>query len=101
MSLRRGVAGIGGHGLGHGHFVLAWGITMNRDIAVSPLPEFECTITGNTVRIDSTGTAGLDVNLGAGGLGLSGTVTVIWNGTKAYEGPASAIELGKGAKRRR
>lgn len=54
-----------------------WGITMNRDLAVSALPEFECTITGNTVHIDSTGTVGLDVNLGAGGLGLSGTVLVI------------------------
>ena len=77
-----------------------WGITMQRDLAVSPLPEFECMITGNTVRIDSKGTVGLDVNLGAGGLGLSGTVLVLWNGTKAYEGPASAIELGEGAKRR-
>jgi hypothetical protein len=78
-----------------------WAITMKRDIAVSPLPEFACAITGNTVRIDSKGTAGLDVNLGAGGLGLRGTVVVIWNGAKAYEGPTSAIELGEGAKRRR
>jgi hypothetical protein len=77
------------------------GITMKRDIAVSPLPEFECTISGNTVRIDSKGTTGLDVNLGAGGLGLTGPVVVVWNGTAAYEGPASVIELGDGAKRRR
>ena len=78
-----------------------WGITMKRDLAVSPLPEFECAISGNSVHIDSKGTAGLDVNLGVGGLGLSGTVVVIWNGTTTYEGPASAIELGEGAKRRR
>ncbi len=74
---------------------------MKRDIAVSPLPEFTCTITASTLRIDSKGTAGLDVNLGAGGLGLTGTVVVLWNGEKVYEGPASAIELGEGAKRRR
>jgi pimeloyl-ACP methyl ester carboxylesterase len=78
-----------------------WGIRMKRDIAVSPLPEFECTISGNSVRIDSKGTAGLEVNLGAGGLGLSGPVVVIWNGTKAYEGPTSVIELGEGTKRSR
>ncbi len=78
-----------------------WGITMKRDIAVNPLPEFECAISGNTVRLESKGTPGLDVNLGAGGLGLSGTVVVWWNGAKAHEGAASAIELGEGAKRRR
>jgi pimeloyl-ACP methyl ester carboxylesterase len=78
-----------------------WGITMKRDIAVSPLPEFECAITGNTVSITSKGTAGLDVDLGADGLGLKGTVVVNWNGTQAYQGPASPIELGEGAKRRR
>jgi hypothetical protein len=78
-----------------------WGITMKRDIAVSPLPEFECAITGNTVRIDSKGTAGLEVKLGHDGLGLSGNAMVTWNGAKAYEGPASAIELGEGTKRRR
>ena len=78
-----------------------WGITMKRNIALSPLPELECTITGNSVRIDSTGTAGLDVNLGAGGLGFTGSVVVVWNGTTAYEGPASAIELGEGTKRGR
>jgi hypothetical protein len=49
----------------------------------------------------SKGTPGLDVNLRAGGLGLSGTVVVWWNGAKAYEGAASAIELGEGAERRR
>jgi pimeloyl-ACP methyl ester carboxylesterase len=78
-----------------------WGITMKRDIALSVLPEFECTISGNTVRIDSKGTAGMEANLGAGGLGLSGPVVVVWNGTKAYEGPASVIELGEGTRRRR
>ena len=77
-----------------------WGITMKRDLAVSALPEFECTITGHTVRITSQGTAGLEVHLGAGGLGLSSMVVVTWNGVKAYEGPPAAIELGEGVRRR-
>ena len=78
-----------------------WGITMKRDIAVSSLPEFECAITGNSVRIDSKGTTGMEVKLGADGLGLSGALVVTWNGAKAYEGPAATIELGEGTKRRR
>ena len=77
-----------------------WGITMKRDIAVSPLPEFDCAITGNTVHIDSKGTAGLEVKLGADGLGLSGTVGMTWNGAKAYDGPASTIELPEVARTR-
>jgi pimeloyl-ACP methyl ester carboxylesterase len=78
-----------------------WGITMKRDMALSPLPEFECAITGNSVRIDSKGTAGMEVKLGAEGLGLSGAVMVTWNGAKSYEGPAATIELREGTKRRR
>ena len=55
-----------------------WGINaMSEEISVSPLPEFECTISGKSVRIDSKGTAGLEVNLGAAGLGLTGSVVVI------------------------
>lgn len=78
-----------------------WGITMKRDLAVGALPEFECAIAGNAVRIDSKGTAGLNVILGAGGLGLSGNVTVTWNGAQAYAGPATAVELGEGTRRLR
>jgi len=52
------------------------------------------------VRIDSKGAAGMEVKLGADGLGLSGAVVVTWNGAKAYEGPAATIELGEGTKRR-
>lgn len=74
---------------------------MKRDLAVSPLPEFACAIAGNTVSIQSKGTAGLEVKLGADGLGLSGPTVVNWNGAKAYAGPASVIELGEGVKRRR
>lgn len=47
------------------------------------------------MRIDSEGTPGLEVALGEGGLGLSGEVTVVWNGETVYEGPAETIELGE------
>jgi predicted esterase len=79
----------------------AWGITMRRDEAKDPRPRFECKIEGNTVNVNSTGTTGLDVVLGTGGLGLDGDITVIWNGKEAYKGPVKQIQLGDGAGRRR
>lgn len=72
----------------------AWGVTMVRDLRLSALPDLECAIEGATVRIDSQGTAGLSVALGAGGLGLDGEVSVVWNGREAYRGPAATIRLG-------
>ena len=78
----------------------AWGVVMRRDPFKAPNPRFDCRVEGAAVHIDSEGTDGLDVQLGAGGLGLSGNVTVIWNGEKAYEGPAKKIKLGIGAYRR-
>lgn len=67
----------------------AWGITMTRDLSVGATPQFTCTIEGQTVRIDSSGTPALRVNLGASGLRLQGNVTLMWNGIKAYEGPVT------------
>jgi hypothetical protein len=75
-----------------------WGVTMQRD---PQLPEFECTITGNTVRIDSRGTQGLEVKLGSDRLKLTGNVVLVWNGKQAYEGPAKTHELGDGIELRR
>jgi predicted esterase len=72
----------------------AWGVTMVRDLRLSALPEFECTVEGSSVRIDSRGTDGLSVLLGTGGLGLDGDVSVVWNGREAYRGPATTIRLG-------
>ena len=46
------------------------GIEVRRDVTMGALPRFECRIEGKTVRLDSTGTPGLKVNLGAGGLGV-------------------------------
>ena len=65
-----------------------------------PLPHFTCMVNESTVTIDSANTTGLTVDLGADGLGLTGTVTVVWNGTNAYTGPAETIDLGSGAGRR-
>jgi predicted esterase len=72
----------------------AWGIRVVRDLTVSGLPVFTCTIEGDTVRIDSEGTPGLEVALGEEGLGLSDEVTVVWNGETAYVGSAETIRLG-------
>lgn len=72
-----------------------WGISMTREESVSGLPTFDCTIEGQTIKIDSKGTAGLKVNLGDNGLKMKGLVTVIWNGKKEYEGEAKEITLGK------
>ena len=77
----------------------AWGITMARDLKISSFPKFECVIKGNVVRIDSEGTSGLTVKLGADGLGLDGNVVVWWNGAKSYEGPVKEIRLGEGGGR--
>lgn len=72
-----------------------WGITMKRDITVSPLPEFTCTVEGTTVKLDTKGTKSIQVVLGENGLGLAGNVTVVWNGTQAYSGSAKTIDLGE------
>jgi len=78
----------------------AWGVQMKRDITVSALPHFSCTITGNTVALRSEGTNELWINAGAGGLGLEGEAVVIWNDKEAYRGPANVIHLGPAAARR-
>lgn len=73
-----------------------WGITMERDPQVSPFPRFACTIEGQTVRIDTKGTAQVNVVLGERGLQMQGEVTVVLNGKEAYKGPAErerALEL--------
>jgi dienelactone hydrolase len=71
-----------------------WGIAMNRDIIVSALPRFTCSVEGNTVRLKSEGTNALQVDLGPNGLQLTGEVVVIWNDKESYHGPATTIRLG-------
>jgi hypothetical protein len=74
---------------------------MNPSAAPDRLPSFECRTEGQTVYISSENTPGLSVELGQGGLGLVGQVTVYWNGRQAYAGPAQRITLGEEARRRR
>ncbi|TAF73238.1 MAG: hypothetical protein EAZ53_13335 [Bacteroidetes bacterium] len=72
-----------------------WGISMKREEALSALPTFDCSIEGQTVKIESKGTNGLKINLGDGGLQMTGIVQVIWNGKKEYEGEVKELILGK------
>jgi predicted esterase len=71
-----------------------WGISMNRDIIVSPLPRFACAVEGNTVRLHTEGTKAVQINPGPDGLRLEGEVVVIWNDKEAYRGPVRTIRLG-------
>jgi len=79
----------------------AWGVTMRRDLQVSWLPSFHLVVDGNTVTLETEGTPGVRIDLGPGGLGLEGDVTVIWNGDEAYHGPARTVNLGADVRRQR
>ncbi|MGV3614156.1 MAG: hypothetical protein ACO1SV_02370 [Fimbriimonas sp.] len=70
-----------------------WGVTMDLDPTLSGAPSFRCRIEGQTVRIDSVGTPGLTVDLGPGGLRMTGSVTVVWNGKTVYEGAVRTVRL--------
>jgi predicted esterase len=70
-----------------------WGVRMARDPHLSYQPSFHCRIEGQAVHIDSEGTERLTVDLGEGGLGLSGDVRVYWNGEKVHEGPVRQLRL--------
>ncbi len=78
-----------------------WGVTMVRDLSVSGLPWFTCTVKGGEVSIRSEGTPGLTVVLGESGLGLSGEANVVWNGAEAYRGPVKTVTLGEVPQERR
>jgi len=73
-----------------------WGVRMRRHPDRSAWPRMEVRIDGRRVEIDTEHTDGLEVVLGEGGLGLSGEVTVVWNGEQSYAGPVKTIELGEG-----
>lgn len=70
----------------------AWGIRLVRDLSMSGAPSFSCRIEGQTVHLDSQGTPGLAVDLGA--LGLSGEVTLLWNDKQAYRGEVKPVTVG-------
>lgn len=71
----------------------AWGIRLTRDATKNGLPGFKVRIDGSTVHLDSEGTDSLVVNPGAGGLGLQGDFTLVWNGREVYHGPVRNLRL--------
>jgi hypothetical protein len=58
-----------------------------------PQVRLECSIEGSVVRIKTLNTNRLNVDLGAGGLGLTGNVKVIVNGKQMYIGPVQTKSL--------
>ena len=64
------------------------------------LPRFACSIDGQSVSVTSENTTGLRVELGEGGLGLTGEVTLSWNGEVVHTGPAEGVNLGDGPAKR-
>ena len=72
-----------------------WGIEMKRDLSVSGMPHFDCTIEANTVNILAEGTEEITIDFGSRGLQLEGDVTVIWNGDEMYSGNAKPIRMNK------
>ena len=70
-----------------------WGITMARDAQQNAHPRFTCAIDAQTIKITTTGTTHLDVDLGAHGLQVIGEITLLINGEQRYHGPAGASVL--------
>lgn len=62
---------------------------------VEPKASFKCEIKGSTVRIETTNTNRIDVDLGAHGLSMSGRVTLFVNGRQMFEGsvPDKSVNL--------
>jgi pimeloyl-ACP methyl ester carboxylesterase len=77
-----------------------WGISIptKYELAyfnVDPRASFECWIEGPVVRIQTTDSNHLDVDLGPQGLNMSGQVKVVANGKKLFDGtvPAKPLSL--------
>lgn len=71
------------------------GIRLNLTPRLSLHPRVDCRIDGQALVMTTTGTDGLTARLGEGGLGMTGTVSVVWNGQPAYHGPVRTIAVGK------
>jgi predicted esterase len=77
-----------------------WGISVPQKCPlaygnVEPRVRFECWIEGSAIRIQTSDARTLDVNLGPGGLNVSGTATLIVNGRTRFSGtaPQKALSL--------
>lgn len=62
---------------------------------VEPRAGFECSIEGSTLRIQTTDTKHLDVDLGPQGLDMAGHVRILVNGKQMFDGmvPAKPLSL--------
>lgn len=72
-----------------------WGISIPQQypdayLNVEPRVSFECWIEGSTVRIQTTNSNRLDIDLGAQGLNISGPTRVVVNGKQLFDGPVPA-----------
>ena len=82
------------------------GVWLDVDAARTPFPSVHVRVEragagalGTTVRVDSDGTAGLELDLGPAGLDVRGEVTVLYRGRQVWRGPPTRLTLGRGAAR--
>lgn len=75
-----------------------WGVSIplkypEAYLNVEPRVSFECWIEGSIVRVQTSDTNRLEVNLGRQGLDLSGDATLIVNGKEVFRGPVPTQPL--------
>jgi hypothetical protein len=79
-----------------------WGITLQLPGDPRAVAKAAVRREGRTVHIDTEGAERVVIDFSEpDGLGLSGDVEVVWNGERAYSGPAKALELGLDSRRER
>lgn len=74
-----------------------WGITVERNEAISGLPSIECWIEEDTIKVTDTGAAALRLDPSENGLNLKNPVTIIWNDKEVYSGEPKFLLLENGA----
>lgn len=74
----------------------AWGISVDRNEALSGLPEIECQFEGDTVAITSKGAASIRINPWGEGMTFTDTMRVVWNGAEVYSGTPKHLLLADG-----
>lgn len=88
------------------HFRRRRGVWLDVDAVRTPFPTVRVRVegggagaAGTTVRVDTNGTAGLELDLGPAGLDVRGEVTVLHQGRQVWRGPPTRLTLGRGAAR--
>ncbi len=75
----------------------AYGITLRHDPQLAAFPRFVAHMDGRQLRIDTTGTTGINIDLRNRVWNFADTCRVVWNGTEVYDGPPKTVRLGRGA----